>query len=75
MLIKCSLDITMNKILCIFSFFLTGCSGTWVWQEEYPKHKTMSFNCPKWNYNEAYDRLHHAWSTQQHVPVKIKKVK
>ena len=63
----------MNKILCIFLLFLTGCSGTWVWQEDHPKHKTMSFNCPRWNYNEAYDRLHHAWSTQQHVPVKIKK--
>ena len=52
---------------------LCGCSGTWVWQEDYPKHRTMSFKCPQWNYDEAYDSLHHAWSTQQHVPIKIKK--
>ncbi len=52
---------------------LCGCSGTWVWQEDYPKHRTMSFKCPRWNYDEAYDSLHHAWSTQQHVPIKIKK--
>tara|TARA_R100001015_G_C4451529_1_gene41519 strand:+ start:105 stop:452 length:348 start_codon:yes stop_codon:yes gene_type:complete len=51
----------------------TGCTGTWVWQEQYPKHRTMSFKCPRWNYDEAYDSLHHAWSTQQHVPIKIKK--
>jgi len=50
-----------------------GCSGTWVWQEDYPKHRTMSFKCPRWNYNEAYDELHHIYTTRQHEPVKIKK--
>ena len=64
----------IGLIMCFFLLFLsTGCSGTWVWQEDYPKHRTMSFKCPRWNYNEAYDSLHHAWSTQQHVPIKIKK--
>ena len=52
---------------------LCGCKGAWVWQEDYPKHRTMSFKCPRWNYDEAYDRLHHAWSTKQHEPIKIKK--
>ena len=47
-------------ILCFLLLFLsTGCSGTWVWQEDYPKHRTMSFKCPRWNYDEAYDELHH----------------
>ena len=27
-------------ILCFLLLFLsTGCSGTWVWQEDYPKHR------------------------------------
>ena len=63
-----------EQALCFLLLFLsTGCSGTWVWQEDYPKHRTMSFKCPRWNYDEAYDRLHHAWSTRQHEPIKIKK--
>ena len=61
-------------ILCFLLLFLsTGCSGTWVWQEDYPKHRTMSFKCPRWNYNEAYDELHHIYTTKQHEPIKIKK--
>ncbi len=52
---------------------LSGCAGTWVWQEDYPKHRTMSFKCPSWNYNEAYDELHHIYTTKQHEPIKIKK--
>jgi len=52
---------------------LSGCAGTWVWQEDYPKHRTMSFKCPSWNYNEAYDELHHIYTTSQHEPVKVKK--
>lgn len=52
---------------------LSGCAGTWVWQEDYPKHRTMSFKCPSWNYNEAYDELHHIYTTRQHEPVKVKK--
>ena len=32
-------------ILCLLLLLLsTGCSGTWVWQEDYPKHRTMSLN-------------------------------
>ena len=59
-------------ILCFLLLFLsTGCSGTWVWQEDYPKHRTMSFKCPRWNYDEAYDELHHIYSTRQHEPIKI----
>jgi len=50
---------------------LCGCSGTWVWQEGYPKHRTMSFKCPQWNYNEAYDELHHIYTTKQHESIKI----
>ena len=62
----------IGLIICFLLLFLsTGCSGNWVWQEEYPKHRTMSFKCPRWNYDESYDRLHHAWSTQQHVPIKF----
>tara|TARA_B100001939_G_scaffold169477_1_gene146184 strand:- start:366 stop:593 length:228 start_codon:yes stop_codon:yes gene_type:complete len=49
-----------------------GCNGKWVWQEGYPKHRTMSFKCPRWNYDEAYDELHHIYTTKQHEPVKIK---
>ena len=57
-------------ILCFLLLFLsTGCSGTWVWQEDYPKHRTMSFKCPRWNYNEAFDELHHIYSTRQHEPI------
>ena len=52
---------------------LSGCSGTWVWQKDYPKHRTMSFKCPRWNYDEAYDELHHIYTTRQHEPVKVKK--
>jgi len=62
-----------NLLYSCIVITLCGCSGTWVWQEDYPKHRTMSFKCPRWNYDEAYDSLHHAWSTQQHVPIKIKK--
>ena len=59
-------------ILCFLLLFLsTGCSGTWVWQEDYPKHRTMSFKCPRWNYNEAYDELHHIYATRQHERIKI----
>jgi len=60
-------------ILCfILLFFSTGCSGTWVWQEDYQKQRTMSLKCPRWNYNEAYDGLHHLYTTRQHEPIKIK---
>ena len=60
-------------ILCFLLLFLsTGCSGTWVWQEDYPKHRTMSFKCPRWNYNEAYDELHHIYTTKQHEPINVK---
>ena len=58
-------------IAFLISLSLTGCTGKWVWQEDYPKHRTMSFKCPRWNYDEAYGKLHHAWSTQQHIPIKI----
>ncbi len=59
-------------ILCFLLLFLsTGCSGTWVWQEDYPKHRTMSFKCPQWNYNEAYDELHHIYATKQHEPINV----
>lgn len=57
--------------LCIVITFC-GCSGTWVWQEDYPKHRTMSLKCPRWNYDEAYDKLHHIYTTDQHKPIKIK---
>ena len=60
-------------ILCFLLLFLsTGCSGTWVWQEDYPKHRTMSFKCPRWNYDEAYDELHHIYTTKQHEPINVK---
>ena len=60
-------------ILCFLLLFLsTGCSGTWAWQEDYPKHRTMSFKCPRWNYNEAYDELHHIYTTKQHEPINVK---
>ena len=59
-------------ILCFLLLFLsTGCSGTWVWQEDYPKHRTMSFKCPRWNYDEAYDELHHIYTTKQHEPINV----
>ena len=59
-------------ILCFLLLFLsTGCSGTWVWQEDYPKHRTMSFKCPQWNYDEAYDKLHHIYATKQHEPINV----
>jgi tryptophan-rich sensory protein len=59
-------------ILCFVLLFLsTGCSGTWVWQKDYPKHRTMSFKCPRWNYNEAYDELHHIYTTKQHEPINV----
>jgi len=32
----------------------------------------MSFQCPKWNYNEAFDELHHIYATKQHEPIKLK---
>ena len=64
---------TGGLILCFLLLFLsTGCSGTWVWQEDYPKHRTMSFKCPRWNYNEAYDELHHIYTTKQHEPINVK---
>ena len=53
--------------------FLSGCTGTWIWQEDYPKHRTMSLKCPQWNYDEAYDKLHHIYTTRQHEPIEIKK--
>ena len=60
-------------ILCFLLLFLsTGCSGTWVWQEDYPKHRTMSFKCPRWNYDEAYDELHHIYTTKQPEPINVK---
>ena len=60
-------------ILCFLLLFLsTGCSGTWVWQEDYPKHRTMSFKCPRWNYDEAYDELHHIYTTKQYEPINVK---
>ena len=59
-------------ILCFLLLFLsTGCSGTWAWQEDYPKHRTMSFKCTRWNYNEAYDELHHIYTTKQHEPINV----
>ena len=59
-------------ILCFILLLLsTGCSGTWVWQEDYPKHRTMYFKCPRWNYDEAYDELHHIYTTRQHERIKI----
>ena len=63
----------VGLIICFLLLFLsTGCSGTWVWQEDYPKHRTMSFKCPRWNYNEAYDELHHIYTTKQHEPINVK---
>tara|TARA_R100001463_G_scaffold7213_4_gene22842 strand:- start:3849 stop:4073 length:225 start_codon:yes stop_codon:yes gene_type:complete len=59
-------------IICFIILLLTGCSGHWAWQEGYPKHRTMSFKCPQWNYDEAYDELHHIYTTKQHEPIKIK---
>ena len=56
--------------LCLMT---VGCAGKWVWQEDYPKHRTMSLKCPRWNYNEAYDELHHIYTTRQHEPIKVKK--
>ena len=53
--------------------FLSGCTGTWVWQKDYPKHRTMSMQCPRWTYDETFEELHHAWVTKQHEPIKIKK--
>jgi hypothetical protein len=58
-------------IAFLISLFLSGCTGKWVWQEGYPKHRTMSFKCPRWNYNEAYDELHHIHTTRQHEPIKV----
>ena len=63
--------IIATLIAFLVSLFLTGCTGKWVWQEDYPKHRTMSFKCPQWNYNEAYDELHHIYTTKQHEPIKI----
>ena len=57
--------------LDVFLICSSGCAGTWVWQEDYPKHRTMSFKCPRWNYNEAYDKLHHIYATRQHEPIKV----
>jgi hypothetical protein len=31
----------------------------------------MSFKCPRWNYDEAYDELHHIYTTRQHERIKI----
>ena len=60
-------------ILCFLLLLLsTGCSGTLAWQEDYPKHRTMSFKCPRWNYDEAYDELHHIYTTKQHEPINVK---
>ena len=56
----------------IACFMLTGCAGKWECQKDYPKHKTMSFRCPEWNYNEAYDELHHIYTTRQHEPINVK---
>lgn len=63
----------LYKLLAVLLLFTTGCTGTWVWQENYPKHRTMSLKCPRWSYDESYDKLHHAWTTKQHEPIKIKK--
>ena len=63
----------LYRLLTATLLFTTGCTGTWVWQEDYPKHRTMSMKCPRWNYDETYDRLHHAWTTKQHEPIKVKK--
>ena len=57
-------------ITCFVMLLLTGCSGHWVWQEDYPKHRTMSLKCPRWNYNETYNELHHIYTTRQHEPIK-----
>jgi len=63
----------INALLCVCIVMASsGCSGTWVWQEDHPKHRTMSFKCPKWNYNEAYDELHHIYTTRQHEPINMK---
>ena len=63
---------TGGLILCLLLLFLsTGCSGTWVWQEDYPKHRTTFLKCPQWNYNEAYDELHHIYTTKQHEPINV----
>ena len=61
-----------KRLTLLTVIFFSGCKGTWVWEEDYPKHRTMSFKCPRWNYNEAYDELHHIYTTRQHEPVKIK---
>jgi len=60
----------VGLVVCLL---LTGCSGRWVCQKDYPKHRTMSFRCPSWNYNEAWGELHHIYTTRQHEPIKIKK--
>ena len=63
----------INTLLCVcIVMAFSGCSGTWVWQEDHPKHRTMSFKCPRWNYNEAYDELHHIYATRQHEPINVK---
>ena len=65
------LKMVKKKIIIMFLFLNSGCTGSWVWQEDYPKHRTMSFKCPRWNYNEAYDELHHIYATRQHEPIKV----
>ena len=32
----------------------------------------MSFKCPRWSYDEAFDKLHHSWVTRQYEPLKLK---
>ena len=64
------LQMFKKKIIIIVLLLNSGCTGSWVWQEDYPKHRTMSFKCPRWNYNEAYDELHHIYATRQHEPIK-----
>ena len=59
-------------VYCLILLHSTSCTGHWVWQEDYPKHRTMSFKCPRWNYDEAFDKLHHSWVTRQHEPLKLK---
>ena len=72
------LECKENKIMkytkaggIILCFLTTGCAGKWVWQEDYPKHRTMSLKCPRWNYDETYNELHHIYTTKQHEPIKI----
>ena len=50
-----------------------GCAGTWIFQPDKPTHKTMSLNCPRTIYDEQWSHLHHAYTTQQHKAIKIKK--